>query len=136
MLKLRQELLGIVKQQLAPFEKGIDDDLLERAWTTVRIRRAYRADDWMRIRIIDNRLYVNKRGRCLHWRHTAYLQGLLTLLETHEVPNVDFIMSTNDNPPCEGVNEPLPIGTLSKRVACSSILMPCWSMMQDMCAAS
>eukprot|EP00966_Prymnesium_polylepis_P242735 5613417-Prymnesium_polylepis.1 len=132
---LHQQLQSIISEQLAPFKQGIDDALLERAWTSVRLRRAHKSDDFMRIRVIGRSLYMNKRGRCLHNRHKAYLEGLLKLLETHDVPNVDFIMSTNDNPACEAEDEPLPIGTFSKSAGCSNILIPCWSMMQDMCAS-
>mmetsp|Transcript_25301 Transcript_25301/g.57634 ORF Transcript_25301/g.57634 Transcript_25301/m.57634 type:complete len:149 (-) Transcript_25301:1316-1762(-) len=124
-------LQRIVDEQLAPFSQGIDDALLERAFNTVRLRRSHRSDVITRFRVISNRLFMNKRGRCIGERHTHFIHGLLTLLETHDTPDVDFIMSMDDNPPCEAADEPLPIGTFGKYDGCSSMLLPCWSMMQQ-----
>ena len=130
---LRQRLQQIVQDELEPFSShGIDEALLERAWCASRLRKALMSDDFLRIRVLKRQLFMTKRGRCLHERHKAFLEGLLGLLATHELPDVDFIVSMNDKPPCEAAgNESLPIGTFSKRSGCNSILVPCFSMMQD-----
>jgi hypothetical protein len=131
--QLNTSLDEIVQAELEPFvEHGIDEQLVQRAFDAPRLRKAHKGDDFIRIRSVDGRLFIAKRGFCLNYRHRAYLEGLLEIMRTSTLPDVDFVMSVNDNPPCEATRERLPIGTFSKRRGCESFVLPCWSMMHDM----
>jgi hypothetical protein len=98
---------------------------------------------FMRVRIIDRRVYVRKmvglpvKGEFWSDRQLAWLEGLLSLAESEEdLPNVDFIVSLLDRPYCEvypdGANFPVFVfAKRSKRESCGSILVPDHSLMHD-----
>ena len=137
-----------INDQLVPFRGGISAEMVQRAYDSPRVRIAYKGDDYIRLRIVNNSLYVAKRGRCVHGRHTSVLQGLLRILEEDRVPDVDIVWSVSDSPPCDVLShrsyptsiddvgdakrsEPLPIASFSRRAKCHDLLMPCWSMLHD-----
>lgn len=139
-----------VSDQLTPFHAGITAELVQQAYDSARMRVAYKGDDYMRIRIVNNSLYLAKRGRCFHYRHSAVMQGLLRMLAEAPLPDVDFVFSVSDHPPCDGFDHPdsrktggpagserahgrvsLPIAALSTRQGCRDLVLPCWSMMHD-----
>ncbi|CAE7208501.1 unnamed protein product [Symbiodinium natans] len=126
---------SFAERQLAPFQAGIDQ---------AQLNMLYLWDDelghgLLRIRVLGGRVFVRKlqgtrvRGELWSDRQLKYLEGLLSVVETEQLEDVDFVVSLLDNPVCEFFKNGLamPVMVFAKTPSCQNILVPDHSLMQD-----